>query len=367
MSTDQPQVSPRTFSLTKKICFSALIVVLLLGFIEAGFRLSGFSFRPHYSIYAENAWESHGVTQDPTLPWSWVPVPGALCHIGGSSDFHFNQLGYRGPIFQKMKAPGTLRIICMGDSGTMGWGVQDGETYCADLQNILERKCRQNVETINAGVFGFDSFQGVHQMKEKITALHPDVITLCYNWNDHADAIRVAKISGKYAWEKGVPARDKDLYHPQRYTEFIYVFSNLRIFQFLQYVGLRSAELSGVPEDQKRQSNAVLLRVPPDDYKENLEQLIDLARGAGITPILLTQALNPRKVEKPEMQIHARMQQQYNEMIREVAAGKNVLCVDPTSILETDPKYFSSNTHPTKAGHNRIAMLLANAICSMNL
>ena len=357
----------KTFSLARKIVFSAITILLLFALIEGGLRLFGFSFKPSYSIHAQGRWASHGVQQDPTLPWSWTPIPGALCHIDGRVDFHFNQLGYRGALFQKEKARDSLRIVCMGDSGTMGWGVRDGDMYCSQVQSILEAKCGKKVETINAGVFGYTSFQGLHQLKNKIIELHPDIITICYNWNDHAAAIRIASLSGKEAWEKGVPTTDKALYRPQAYSGLVQLFSNSRIFQLLQYAALNVASLSDSKQvEEKSDSDAELLRVPLEDYKNNLEKIIQTARENGITPILLTQSFNPKKVDMPEVNIHYKRQQLYNDAIREVAAKTKVICVDPTTVLETNSKFFNSNTHPTKAGHNRIAMLLAREIARQN-
>jgi lysophospholipase L1-like esterase len=360
-------VALESISFPKKILFSLVIVVIFFLIIEGILHLAGFKFQPQYSIYAEEGWTSHGVQQDPTLPWSWLPAPGALCHIDGRVDFRFNSLGFRGPLFEKQKTPGTVRIICMGDSGTMGWGVKDGQMYCSDVQGIVERKCGKQIETINAGVFGFSSFQGVHLLKNKILELHPDIITICYNWNDHADAIRIAKLSGKYAWEHGVPTSDKNLYHSQSYAGLFQMVNRLRLIQFMQLGALKINELKGTKSDpQASNSEKDLLRVPLEDYKQNLEQMIGLARENKIVPILLTQAMNPKRAEITEMQLPAKRQQQYNAAVREIAAKQNVLCIDPVPVLEADARFFNSNTHPTKGGHHLIALLLADAICSMN-
>ncbi len=357
----------KTFSLAKKICFSVITILVLFALMEGGLRLFGFSFKPGYSIHSERRWTSHGVQQDPTLPWSWIPVPGGLCHIDGRVDFHFNQLGYRGPMFQKVKAKDSLRIVCMGDSGTMGWGVRDGEMYCSQLQSMLEKNCGKSVETINAGVFGYTSFQGHRQLKNKIIDLRPDIITICYNWNDHGGAIRIASLSGREAWEKGVPTTDKNLYKPEAYSGAIPLFSDSRILQLLQYAALNAASSFGSKQDkEKDNSDSELLRVPLEDYKNNLEAMVQTARSNGIIPILLTQPFNPKKASRTELQVHHKRQQQYNDAVREVAANTNTICVDPTEILETDPKFFNSNTHPTKAGHNKIAMLLTREIAKQN-
>ncbi len=137
----------------------------------------------------------------------------------------------------------------------MGWGVQDGEMYCAELQNILKNNCNKRVETINAGVFGYTSFQGRHQLKNKILRLHPQIITICYNWNDHADAIRIAKLSGKYAWKKGIPTSDKELYHPHRLWRVFQLVSKLRIYQLMQYGAFESFDLYGSKTKEQQQND----------------------------------------------------------------------------------------------------------------
>jgi len=350
-------------SLPKKILFSVITVSLLFTIIEGGLRISGFRLESQYSIFSEKKWLTHGVGQDPTLPWSWIPIPGAVCIIDRELSFRFNALGTRGPLFQKEKVPDSLRIICMGDSGTMGWGVKDGEMYCSGIQEILERRCERSVETINAGVFGYTSFQGLHQLKNRIVELHPDIITICYNWNDHAPAIRISNGSQSTESEKGIPAPDKALHTPRSYSGFLRLVSSLRIFQLMQYGALKTRELFPDPGNEQNSASG-LLRVALEDYKNNLENMITLARDNKITPILLTQAFNPKSAMRPNLHAQYKKQQQYNDAIREVASTMNVACVDPTTVLETDARFFNSNTHPTKPGHRKIAMLLADAIVS---
>jgi lysophospholipase L1-like esterase len=345
----------KEFSLTKKIVYSLIIVSFVLLLAEGLLRILPVDFQTRYSNRAGKLWVNKGVQQDPDLPWSWMPQPGAVCHIDGKTDFRFNAFGYRGPVFKKEKPSGKLRIVCMGDSGTMGWRVKDDETYCSLLPGLIMEKDGIEAETINAGVFGYTSHQGLNQLRKRILALRPDIITICYNWNDHAGAIQMFGPAGT-----SIQKPDRDLPANKRIGALV-ALSHLRIFQFLENAILKAESYSARDvEDENTQLDSKIRRVPPEHYKENLRTMIQVARANNITPILLTQAFNPK--EGPRRRVHREIQNEYNEMVIEVAKKENGLYVDPRPSLEMDAALFTSNTHPSVRGHKKIARLLANAI-----
>jgi lysophospholipase L1-like esterase len=233
--------------------------------------------------------------------------------------------------------------------------VKDDETYCAVIQNLIQTNCSRKVETINAGVFGYSSFQGVHQLQRRIVDLKPDFITICYNWNDHGGAIRMAEQGGNYAWHKGLPQRDRDLPGPASFRGTQKALSNLRLFQLMTY-GMIHLQKVPETEEEVQSARTDLVRVPLDDYRDNLTKMIEIARKHNITPVLLTQALNPKSpfpLEKHDA---------YNKIVVELASQMNVPYVDAREILKEDTKLFSSNTHPTRRGHRLIATTLADTI-----
>lgn len=78
--------------------------------------------------------------------------------------------------YSREKEPGTLRIVCLGDSFTYGSEVRAGSDFPKLLQDILEKKSNKIVEVINFGVGGY----GAHQtfMLWDIVAKYysPDVV-----------------------------------------------------------------------------------------------------------------------------------------------------------------------------------------------
>lgn len=94
-----------------------------------------------------------------------------------------NARGFRGPELASPKAPGTLRVFCSGGSTTAGHCVAEGETWPARLQEGLAAR-GVKAEVVNAGVYGWDSYQELLRLKEEILRLEPDVVLLHQGWNE---------------------------------------------------------------------------------------------------------------------------------------------------------------------------------------
>ncbi len=98
------------------------------------------------------------------------------------------RLGYNTPDVDRRKAPGTFRVVALGDSSTFGWGVDPEETYPRRLEALLrERHPGMKVEVINLGVCGYSSFQGRILLERDALAFQPDVVTISYGSNDYSE------------------------------------------------------------------------------------------------------------------------------------------------------------------------------------
>ncbi len=92
-----------------------------------------------------------------------------------------NKQAMRGPVLPAKSD--TLRIACVGDSHTFGYGVADGETWPAHLRDLW-RDSGEAVEVINAGVNAYNTLQEVIWYERRVAALKPDVVVLQYFMND---------------------------------------------------------------------------------------------------------------------------------------------------------------------------------------
>lgn len=363
----------RSIPLYKKLLYSLLIVLIFFLLLEGTLRLFGFRYQSNQGSNPrrEEFWKRKGVQQDPTLPWSWMPIPNAPCYITTEPGLYFNSLGYRGPVFQEKKAADTLRIVCMGDSCTLGWGVHDDETYCHLLQELLQRRFKKNIETINAGVLGYASSQGLHQLQTRILDLKPDLIIVSYNWNDHSAAISMDSMQTN---DKSLPDRELPraglLYRVGR------DLSLLRTFQLMQSAAQNLLPANGnkarvaAPSDPESDADSIptALRVPLSDYVENLTNMVRIAHDHGIIPILMTQPFIPQADADNVNLFLQEKQVEYNTALMHVGFQEGVYSVDMSPTFEAHKplrNLFSSRVHPTAEGQRLIAVKLANMIANL--
>lgn len=151
----------------------ALTIVVSLVGLEVGLRLfwRGFYLKPtgeHNQHHPVRHWENtpnyRGTLEDPEFVMQ-------ITH-----DAH----GFRGPgELRAEKAPGSTRLLVLGDSMTYGTGVDDDETFCARLAALDPR-----LEVINAGVNGYGTSQELLLLQEKGPLVRPDVVVVCVFFND---------------------------------------------------------------------------------------------------------------------------------------------------------------------------------------
>ena len=79
--------------------------------------------------------------------------------------------------FRPDKAPGTYRIMGLGDSFAFGWGVEEDQTYLKVLARKLEQQFGQKVEVMNLGVWGYGTLQEAAVFR-KFKTYQPDLVTL---------------------------------------------------------------------------------------------------------------------------------------------------------------------------------------------
>jgi len=121
---------------------------------------------------------------DPRL--SFVHVPNSRAFLMGV-DVRINSRGLRDYEYPLEKAPGVFRIMILGDSTTLGWGVP----LERNVPKILESELNQaglpgykRVEVINAGVGNYNTVQEVTYYQTEGRAFHPDLVILQYFIND---------------------------------------------------------------------------------------------------------------------------------------------------------------------------------------
>jgi lysophospholipase L1-like esterase len=178
----------------------------------------------------------------------------------GETPFRTNALGLRDA---ELAEDGATRILAIGDSCTWGWQVAQGDAYPQVLQRLLdERAGPGRYRVINAGTPGYTSYQGLVYLRERGLALRPAVVVFGYVFND---GIHSGDIEEALALQRRIlPLVELD--------DMLLRFSALwRTMRTLTY---------RAPESRA-------LRVPPDRFRHNLDEIVRLTREHGARPLML--------------------------------------------------------------------------------
>ena len=122
-------------------------------------------------------------TGAPYLPGNpyllWEMVPGTRTEMGATVTV--NSLGFRGAEVLETKPSGVKRVVVLGDSTVYGHGVEDDETFSAQLDDRLG----ETVQVLNLGTPGYSSAQSINLMTMRGWRLQPDLVVIANLWSDN--------------------------------------------------------------------------------------------------------------------------------------------------------------------------------------
>lgn len=161
------------------LALAGLLAALALG--ELVVRLSGRA--PEMSLISIGRFQ---LSSNPRM--GYEPVPDFEYHGKQLYYFEFrgrsNRLGFRDRDRELKKPAGTYRILVLGDSITMGLGVERTEEV---FTHVLERELLGRgyaAEVLNFGVSGYNTQQEVELLADKGLPFAPDLVILAYCLND---------------------------------------------------------------------------------------------------------------------------------------------------------------------------------------
>jgi lysophospholipase L1-like esterase len=122
-----------------------------------------------------------------SLPWPVVHgvrigEPNARGHVAVPGQFdiavRLNSQGFRSDHdFTFAPAPDQTRIAVLGDSFVFGWGVEERQSFPAQLETVL-RANGHSVEVINAGVPGQSLGEKAIWYRDAVARFHPHIVVL---------------------------------------------------------------------------------------------------------------------------------------------------------------------------------------------
>lgn len=238
----------RKLSRKKKMVFSAITISILFAVLN----FAAYIISPKDSVFWENplmamypveefdqniTLEQVNRNDEVTRVVKYVPHPGRWYRLDPEPEIPDD-----GQLF-----------LHFGDSSTFGWGLQDRSyAYPGVIGGI-----RQDVHSVNLGVPGYSSFQGLSYMREVLPGCHDRVlaVTLYFGNND--------------CTENGAPDADK------RWERGSFL-RRLPLVRLMQ-----DAVVSSKSSDNNRP------RVNPDEYERNMAEMIRLAQSYGIRVVVI--------------------------------------------------------------------------------
>jgi lysophospholipase L1-like esterase len=205
------------------------------------------------------------VEKDPWLFWQLKANTTAPLDRGKMTGFIANGDHMRNPDVPVERGPNDFRVLCLGDSVTFGWGVRYEEAYPTLLAELLrEALPEREIHVMNAACSGYTAHQGLEMLRRRGLKYRPDVVTIWMGWND----------SG--LWDGMTDAEHARLFARE------HLLTASATYRALSYM-LRRSQHEGVKKERK-EAEAGLRRMPLDDYKARLREMVELARANEISP-----------------------------------------------------------------------------------
>jgi hypothetical protein len=175
-------------SRSRKLIYAAVTAAALLLLIEATVRIC----LPYLDF---NEWKTHLAEKvysrrdrgdmiryvyDPD--YNFKLKPGSYRTKGGET-WEINELGLRGPVPARRKAPGTVRVLVLGASATFNGSPVTGVTWPELLERRLEARTGLRLEVINAATPGYTLYQSGRRLRFELMDYEPDLVIVNHLWN----------------------------------------------------------------------------------------------------------------------------------------------------------------------------------------
>jgi len=306
---------------TKKIGAILFGILIGVGLSELVLVWIDYNYTPLRikTIESQNEWRFYHAFQDKDFVYDpdliWSPRKGIA---------PFNSQGYRAIEITPAKTPGSIRIFTLGDSNTLGGLGKNDPSWPTYLEDLLRRE-NNDIQIINAGVYGYSSFQGLRRFQQALK-FQPDLVLISFGWND---ALQVTFPDAEFA------AR------PIRTLQLDAILLRLRLGQLV---------LAALDTYFFAKKEELVPRVSLVDYNTNLTNMTQLANRMNIKIVLLTR---PTEQEHPS---------RYDLTTIDVANNAGVPFIDIYQLFRERHEYFQDTSHFNEEGHRTMAKIIYERI-----
>lgn len=241
-----------------------------------------------------------------------------------------NSHGYRGP---ELPARVERSVLCLGDSFTMGYGVDDDEAFPARLAGLLP----PGWTLVNAGIGGVGNGRWPHVLERERERLRPKVVVLQVCGNDPADNLAEGLYSLDEAGQlvRHAPGPPSFARRVQAVLDRVPGLSYLRLVGLGRQIANRPARPGAPTPEGAAVSGAPLAEPGLDLTLALIRRTVEQARAEGAEAVLLVvEAL-------PALQA----------ALEALALELGVACLGVPGKSERPELYFATDGHWNAAGH----------------
>lgn len=272
------------------------------------------------------------------------------------------------------KQQGITRVVYLGGSSTAGTGANlpDSETYPWKVDSLL-KTYGYNVDFINAAAGGYTTFESYGRLWSRLRFYNPDVIIVNHGWND---AYYLNPISGNIHEWRETGNGDYELYFNVYYESFKPFFLD----RFIAWSTLLSAIRLGLHKEKgqgeiitEKEKNDVKLNSYDHSrtqvFSQNLYLIKQFAERFGCSLFVCKQPTLPT-LNQPLLDSHFTGHgYDHKTFVKIIQNGYYIIdtlfndnsIIDLTSI-SGNKAYFYDNIHPTEAGTDKIAEIMADSL-----
>lgn len=360
----------RKISRKRRLTYGAIVYLAFLAIllaVEVGTRLTLdhvssldlFVVTTQQRAQVADAKQSTIFESDPLLLWRLKP---SLDHVVWdftvvtTNASHLRDLDPRQEL--RPKQPGTLRIVCLGDSVTFGYRVPavwpekptEYDREWLPYPMLLEKHLRaanpgRAIEVVTMAVPGYTSHQGLAWLRRDINLLDPDLITVSFGWNDVSFSDAADREAIDTGW-RAVGVRWL-IEHSQAFAHAT------------RWLRSRQPPAATI----RRPVN----RVSEQEYLNNFREFIRLAKAKGTRVIIIAAPYRDRTTNPPE----AALMEKYRAALGSLAKQNEIPFLEVLELTEaaypSNLGWFGELIHPNHMGHRLIASELLELLAAQRM
>ncbi len=295
---------------------------------------------------------------DPLLVWALKPNLDRV--VWNLTLVSTNSQGLRYPREVGPRNPRGFRVLCLGDSVTFGFRVprviprapREFNPAAKPYPALVEEALRaanpgEDIEVIPLAVPGYTSHQGLAWLARDLERLSPDVVTACFGWND---------INRRARTDRQAISMSRTAVATRRV---------LSQSQLAVRMGMLVRRL--LPPPRPSAGGGDVMRVPSNEYVENLLAMARLGRSRGVDTVLIGPVYRDRLAHPPEgdeISLHRRA-------LKAAAAAAEVPYLEIPELTEdaypANASLFEEHIHPNFKGHRLMAERLLRFLAGRQL